>query len=60
MAKVVDPGNLPARKVSIPGLKPPVQRSMPCEDSDPAEVDAFIQMIRELRHQGADAQPRGK
>jgi hypothetical protein len=56
MAKVVDPGNLPAPKVLIPGLKAPVWRSMPSDDGDPAEVDAFIKMIRELRHQSSAVQ----
>jgi len=51
VAKVVDPRNLPDQKVSIPGLKPPVRDFAPTDDSDPSEVDAFNEMIRELRNQ---------
>ena len=51
MAKVVDPQNLPDPKVCIPGLKPPVLEFVACDDSDPAEADAFNSMIRELRNQ---------
>jgi hypothetical protein len=51
MAKVIDPQNLPDPKVCIPGLKPPVVEFVPCDDSDPAEADAFNRMIRELRNQ---------
>ena len=51
MAKVVDPKSLPATKVFIPGLKPPVRNFAPSDDGDPSEVDAFIKMIRDLRHQ---------
>jgi hypothetical protein len=49
MAKVVDPRNLPGVRVPIPGLKPPVRDFSASDDGDPAEVDAFNQMIRELR-----------
>ena len=55
MAKVVNPKNLPAPKVFIPGLKPPVRNFAPSDDGDPSEVDAFIKMIRELRHQSPAA-----
>ena len=51
MAKVVDPRNLPDKKVRIPGLKPPVRDFAPSDDGDPAEVDAFNRMIRHLRDQ---------
>jgi hypothetical protein len=44
-------GTLPDSKISIPGLKPPVRESAPCDDSDPPEADAFNRMIRELRNQ---------
>ena len=56
MAKVVDPRGLPAPKVFISGLKPPVRDFVPADDGDPSEVDAFIAMIRELRHQSPAAQ----
>jgi hypothetical protein len=56
MAKVVNPRTLPEPKVFIPGLKPPVRDFVPSDDGDPAEVDAFIAMIRELRHQSPAAQ----
>ena len=55
MAKVVNPKSLPATKVFIPGLKPPVRNFAPSDDGDPSEVDAFIKMIRELRHQSPAA-----
>jgi len=51
MAKVVDPRNLPDRKEPIPGLKPPVRDFAPADDGDPGEVDAFNEMIHELRKQ---------
>ena len=51
MAKVVDPKNLPDPRVYIPGLKPPIRNFSPSDDGDPAEVDAFNRMIRELRNQ---------
>ena len=38
-----------------PGLKPPVRNFAPSDDGDPSEVDAFIKMIRELRHQSPAA-----
>jgi len=56
MAKVVDPRNLPDRKVSIPGLKPPVRDFAPCDDGDPSDVDAFKDMIRKLRNQPSETQ----
>ncbi|MGA2715874.1 MAG: hypothetical protein ABSG41_22455 [Bryobacteraceae bacterium] len=56
MAKLVNPGSIPARNVLIPGLKPPVREFAPSDDSDPAEVDAFIKMIRELRNQSSAPQ----
>lgn len=55
MAKVVNPKSLPATKVFIPGLKPPVRTFAPSDDGDPSEVDAFIRMIRQLRHQSPAA-----
>ena len=51
MAKVVDPQNLSGARVFIPGLKPPVREFSSSDDGDPSEVDAFNQMIRELRNQ---------
>jgi hypothetical protein len=51
MAKIVSPRDLPDPKVFIPGLKPPVRDFAPSDEDDPSEVDAFIKMIRELRHQ---------
>ena len=50
MAKVVNPSSLPDPKLVIPGLKPPVRDFDPSDDGDPSEVDAFIKMIRQLRH----------
>jgi hypothetical protein len=55
MAKVVNPRSLPATKVYIPGLKPLVRNFSASDDGDPSEVDAFIKMIRELRHQSPAA-----
>ena len=60
MAKVVDPRKLPERRITIPGLKPPVRDFTPVDDGDPFEVDAFNQMIRELRDQNPVAQPEPK
>jgi hypothetical protein len=51
MANVVDPQNLVAPSISIPGLKPPVRDFSPTDGGDPCEVDAFNAMIRELRDQ---------
>ena len=51
VAKIVDPRNLPDPKMSIPGLKPPVQDFTPVDDGDPSEVDRFNAMIRQLRQQ---------
>jgi len=51
MAKVVDPRSLPDSRINIPGLKPPVREFDPSDDGDPSEVDAFNQMIREVRNQ---------
>jgi hypothetical protein len=56
MAKVVNPRTLPEPRVFIPGLKPPVRDFAPSDDGDPSEVDAFIKMIRELRHHSPAAQ----
>jgi hypothetical protein len=50
MAKAVDPRKLPDPETCIPGLKPPVREFARVDDSDPSEVDAFNQMIRELRN----------
>jgi hypothetical protein len=47
--KIVDPHKLPEPKAGIPGLKPPVREFDPSDDTDPAEADAFNQMIRQLR-----------
>ena len=33
----------------IPGLKPPFQPGLYCDDGDPAEADAFNELIREIR-----------
>ncbi len=52
VAKVVDPRNLPDRRVCVPGLKPPVRDFVPSDDGDPSEVDAFKDIIRVLRDQG--------
>ncbi len=52
MAKVVNPRSLPALELFIPGLKPPVWDFVPSDDGDPSEVDAFIEMIREVRNRG--------
>jgi len=49
MAKVVDPRNPAPLRVPIPGLKAAVWDFAPTDDADPAEVDAFNEMIRELR-----------
>ena len=51
VAKASDPRHLPEER-PIPGLKPAVRDFSPCDDGDPADVDAFNQMIRELRKQG--------
>ena len=51
MAKLVDPRILSGSRVIIPGLKPPVRDFSPSDEGDPSEVDAFNQMIRELRNQ---------
>jgi hypothetical protein len=60
MAKIVDPRGLPDEVISIPGLKPPVREFIPSDDSDPSEVEAFNQMIRELRNQSPAARPDTK
>jgi len=60
MAKVVDPRRPPNSGITIPGLKPPVRDFTPADDGDPSEVDAFNQMIRELRNQNPAAQPEPK
>ena len=33
----------------IPGLKPPIQMLLYCDDGDPAEADASNELIREIR-----------
>lgn len=53
MAKVVDPRNLPAQKVQIPGLKPPVCDFSAVDGGESAEADAFNDFIRELRKSSA-------
>ena len=60
MARVVDPRSLPNQVVVIPGLKVPVHEFVPCDDHDASEVDAFNQMIRDLRNQSPAARPNGK
>ena len=60
MAKVVDPRKLADPGITIPGLKPPVWDFTPVDDGDPSEVDAFNQMIRELREQNIAAQPESE
>ncbi|MGA2130797.1 MAG: hypothetical protein ABSH50_00650 [Bryobacteraceae bacterium] len=54
MAKVVDPQNYTAPSMLIPGLKPPVWDFSLTDDGDPAEVEAFHAMTRELRDQDAN------
>ena len=56
MAKLVDPGNLPERDVSIPGLKPAIQSFTLSDDADPSEVDRFNTMVRQLRDQSPATQ----
>jgi hypothetical protein len=51
MATFIDPRDLPKPQIIIPGLKPPVRDFTPTDDGDPAEVDVFNRMIRELRNQ---------
>ena len=60
MAKVVELHKLPDPEICIPGLKPPVREFAPVDDSDPSEVDAFNQMIRELRNLRPAAHPAVK
>ena len=60
MAKVVDPRKLPDLRITIPELKPPVWDFTPVDDGDPSEVDAFNQMIRELRDENPAGQPKPK
>jgi hypothetical protein len=60
MAKVVDPRNLAAPSISIPGLKGPVWEFDPSDDGDPSDVDAFIEMIRGLRNQDRVVRPDGE
>jgi hypothetical protein len=57
MANVVDPQNLAAPGISIPGLKPAVREFSPTDDGDPCEVDAFNAMIRKLRDQELALRP---
>ncbi|MGH9658903.1 MAG: hypothetical protein ACRD96_10185 [Bryobacteraceae bacterium] len=57
MAKVVDPRNLPDARVFIPELKPPFRDFSPVDDGDSSEVDAFNQIIRELRNQNPTVRP---
>jgi hypothetical protein len=60
MANLVDPHSLPDQVILIPGLKPPVREFAPSDDNDPSEVDAFNQMIRELRNQSPATRPAAK
>ena len=32
----------------IPGLKPPIRELLHCDDGDPAEADAFLELLREI------------
>ena len=57
--KTVDPKSGPDPR-QIPGLKPPVREFAPCDDGDPREVDEFLRMIRDLRHQGPAATTGGR
>jgi hypothetical protein len=57
MARIVGPRVLPDSHVTIPGLKPPVREFVPSDDGDAREVDAFNQMIRELRIQSPAVPP---
>jgi len=52
---MIDPRALPDRRMTIPGLKPPVREFTPSDDGDAREVDAFNRMIRNLRNQSAAA-----
>jgi hypothetical protein len=49
MARLVDPEKIATPTVAIPGLKDPVWDFSPTDSGDPSEVDAFNEMIRELR-----------
>ena len=60
MAKVVDTLNFAAPSVPIPGLKDPVWDFSPTDDGDPSEVDAFNEMVRELRDQARAVRPDTK
>jgi hypothetical protein len=60
MAKAVDPRELPDPEIRIPGLKLAVREFAPFDDSDPSEVDAFNQMIRELRNLRPASRPAVK
>ena len=51
MSEIVDLRILPSSPTAIPGWKPPVFDFLAIDDLDPNEVDAFNQMIRELRNQ---------
>ena len=33
----------------IPGLKPPIRELKYCDDGDPAEAGAFLELIKEIR-----------
>jgi len=48
---VIDPKGLPERAIPVPGAKPPVY-SLPYKDLGlPGEVDAFRELVREIRRQ---------
>jgi hypothetical protein len=49
MARLVDPEKIATPTVAIPRLKDPVWDFSPTDSEDPSEVDAFNEMIRELR-----------
>jgi hypothetical protein len=50
MAKIIDPKASEKLMVTISGIKPPVHDFTPADEGDPREVDAFNQMIRNLRN----------
>jgi hypothetical protein len=50
MATIVkNPDDLPEYNgPQIPGLKPPIQTPLHGDDGDPAEVDTFLELLREI------------
>jgi hypothetical protein len=57
MAKLLDPQKLPSQRQPPPGMKAPVRQFEPTDDSNPAEVDAFNRMIREIRNNNPAPDP---